>query len=277
MKVKQWLVAILAVLTAVAVLVGCGSSTDSKDAGKSGEKKEITVGVTPGSSEQIMELVVKEAAKKGLTVHPKIFSDYITPDQALAAGEIDLNMHQHQPFLDAFNAKNGTKLVSIGKTYLAPLAVYSHKYKKVADIPDGSTIAIPNDPTNGSRALVLLQKEGLIKLDPKKDQLKLVVQDIVENPHNLKIIELEAAQLPRSLDDTAASVINAGFAISAGLNSARDGIAVESDTSPYVNIIAAREQDKDNPTYKKFVEVFQSPEVKDYINKTFNKALVPVW
>lgn len=276
MQVKKWLVAALAIVTTVGVLVGCGADT-SKTAAAPAEKKEITVGITPGSSDQIMEIVKKEAAKQGLTVNVKTFSDYITPDQALANGDIDLNMYQHQPFLDSFNAKNGTHLVSIGKTYLAPLAVYSHKYKKVADIPDGSTIAIPNDPTNGSRALVLLAKENLITLDPKKDPLKVTVQDIVDNPKHLKITELEAAQLPRSLDDTAASVINAGFAISAGLNSAKDGIAVESDTSPYVNIVAAREQDKDNPTYQKFVKIFQSQVVKDYINKEFNKALVPVW
>lgn len=259
-----------AVLVLGGVLAGCGSDS-------SAVKNEITVGVTPGSSEQIMEYVVEKAKKEGLTVHVKTFSDYITPDQAVATGDIDVNLYQHKPFMDAFNAKNGTNLVSIGTTYLAPLAVYSHKYKSLNEIPDGGTIAIPNDPTNGSRALILLEKQGLITLDPKKDPLKAVPQDIVENPKHIQIIELEAAQLPRSLEDTDASVINAGFAISAGLNSKRDGIAVEGDTSPYVNIVATRAKDKDNPTYKKFVSIFQSDDVRDFINKEFEGVIIPGW
>ncbi len=275
MKLKKWIVAALAIVTTVGLLAGCGA--DASKSAAPAEKNEITVGINPGYGDQIMDVVKQEAAKQGLKVNVKAFNDYITPNQALANGDIDLNVYQHQPFLDAFNAKNGTNIVSIGKTYLAPLALYSHKYKKVADIPDGSTIAIPNDPTNGSRALEILQKANLIKLDPKKDPMKVTVQDIVDNPHHFKISELEAAQLPRSLDDTAASVINAGYAISIGLNSARDGLAVEADTSPYVNIIAARAQDKDNPTYQKFVKIFQSQAVKDYINKQFDKALIPVW
>ncbi len=275
MQLKKWIVAALAIVTTVGLLAGCGA--DASKSAAPAEKNEITVGINPGYGDQIMDVVKQEAAKQGLKVNVKAFNDYITPNQALANGDIDLNVYQHQPFLDAFNAKNGTNIVSIGKTYLAPLALYSHKYKKVADIPDGSTIAIPNDPTNGSRALEILQKANLIKLDPKKDSMKVTVQDIVDNPHHFKISELEAAQLPRSLDDTAASVINAGYAISIGLNSARDGLAVEADTSPYVNIIAARAQDKDNPTYQKFVKIFQSQAVKDYINKQFDKALIPVW
>lgn len=275
MQLKKQIVAALAIVTTVGLLAGCGA--DASKSAAPAEKNEITVGINPGYGDQIMDVVKQEAAKQGLKVNVKAFNDYITPNQALANGDIDLNVYQHQPFLDAFNAKNGTNIVSIGKTYLAPLALYSHKYKKVADIPDGSTIAIPNDPTNGSRALEILQKANLIKLDPKKDPMKVTVQDIVDNPHHFKISELEAAQLPRSLDDTAASVINAGYAISIGLNSARDGLAVEADTSPYVNIIAARAQDKDNPTYQKFVKIFQSQAMKDYINKQFDKALIPVW
>lgn len=273
MRCKKIVLIALALVAAASLFAGCGNQSNSA----SQEKKEITVGVTPGASEQIMDLVTKEAAKEGLTVHVKTFSDYVTPDQALASGDIDLNSFQHKPFLDAFNEKNGTHLVSIGQTYLAPLGLYSHKYKTVGDIPDGATIAIPNDPSNGGRALLLLQKQGWITLTKGKEPTKVTVQDIVDNPKHLHIIELEAAQLPRSLDDTAASVINAGYAISAGLNSQKDGIAVEDNTSPYVNIIAAREADKDNPAYKKFVKAFQSQAVKDYIDKEFAGVLVPAW
>lgn len=274
MNWKKVTIFALTILTAVGLLAGCGSKSGNT---ATQEKSEITIGVTPGSSEQILEVVAKEAEKQGLKIHVKTFSDYITPDQALASGDIDLNTFQHQPFLDAFNEKNNTHLISIGKTYLAPLGLYSHKYKSVADIPDGATIAIPNDPSNGGRALQLLQKQGWIKLSSEKEATKVTVQDITENSKHLNIIELEAAQLPRSLDDTAASIINAGYAISAGLNSQKDAIAVEDNTSPYVNIIAARPDDKDNPTYQKFVTIFQSEAVKNYINENFAGALVPVW
>ncbi|KMO86257.1 dioxygenase [Megasphaera cerevisiae DSM 20462] len=274
MKLKIIASIVLTLSIAASMLTGCGLQSRSA---VQPEKKEITVGVTPGSSDQIMEIVTQEAAKQGLTVHVKTFSDYITPDQALANGDIDLNSFQHQPFLDAFNEKNGTQLISIGKTYLAPLALYSHTYKSAADIPDGAAIAIPNDPSNGGRALQLLQKQGWIQLAPDKSATKVTVQDIVANPKHLHIIELEAAQLPRSLDDTDAAVINAGYAISAGLNSKRDSIAVEDNTSPYVNIIAARPEDKDNPAYLKFVKAFQSDAVKQYINEHFAGELEPAW
>lgn len=272
MKLKK-LIAIALTVVAAAILTGCGS----QNTGTTQEKREITVGVTPGASEEIMDVVVKEAAKDGLTVHVQSFSDYVTPDQALASGDIDLNAFQHDPFLKAFNAKNGTKLISIGKTYLAPLGLYSHKYKNVADIPEGAKIAIPNDPSNGGRALILLAKQGWIKLDESKEATKVTVQDIKENPKHLDIIELEAAQLPRSLDDTDASVINAGYAISAGLNSEKDAIAREDNTSPYVNIIAAREDDKDNTAYQQFVKAFQSDAVKQFIQTNYSGELVPEW
>lgn len=271
---KKILVGVFALVTLLG-LVGCGS--EKKEAPKSGEKKEITVGVTAGSSEEVLEFVAKEAEKNGLKINIRSFSDYVTPDTALANGEIDLNTYQHQPFLDAFNEKNNGKLISIAKTYLAPLGLYSSKYKNVKDIPEGAKIAIPNDPSNGGRALNLLQKQGWIKLTPGKKETKMTVQDIVANPKKLNIVELEAAQLPRSLEDTHASVINAGYAISAGLNSQKDSIAVEDNTSPFVNIVAARPEDKDNPTYKKFVSIFQSPAVKKFIEEKYAGALVPSW
>lgn len=264
-------------LTVAGVLAGCGGE---KQAGKKTEgakvKKEITVGITPGYSEKILEFVVKEAAKEDLKVNLKVFSDYVTPDQALAQKDIDLNSFQHGPFLEAFNKKNGTKLVSIGKTYLAPLKLYSKKIKDVKEIKDGDKIAIPNDPSNGGRALLLLSKKGLLKLKAGISATALTVNDIAENPKNLKILELEAAQLPRTLEDTAASVINAGYADSAKLDP-KLAIAVEDNTSPYVNIIAAREEDKDNPTYLKFVKIFQSEAVKKYINDYTKGALIPAF
>lgn len=275
MKLKTTIALSLAAIAFAGVISGCGG--DKKPAASSAAvKNEISVGITPGYSEQVMEYAAKEAAKQGLTVNIKTFSDYVTPDQALAAGDIDLNSFQHGPFLQAFNEKNGTHLVSIGNTYLAPLRVYSTKITSIKDVPDGAKVSIPNDPSNGGRALLLLDHNGLLKLKPGTDPTKATINDIAENPKKLEIIELEAAQLPRSLDDVTISVINAGYAKSANLDS-KKALATEDNTSPYVNIIAAREQDKDNPTYQKFVKIFQSDNVRKYINDNFSDGLVPAF
>lgn len=275
MKLKTTIALSLAAIAFAGVISGCGG--DKKPAASSAAvKNEISVGITPGYSEQVMEYAAKEAAKQGLTVNIKTFSDYVTPDQALAAGDIDLNSFQHGPFLQAFNEKNGTHLVSIGNTYLAPLRVYSNKITSIKDVPDGAKVSIPNDPSNGGRALLLLDHNGLLKLKPGTDPTKATINDIAENPKKLEIIELEAAQLPRSLDDVTISVINAGYAKSANLDS-KKALATEDNTSLYVNIIAAREQDKDNPTYQKFVKIFQSDNVRKYINDNFSDGLVPAF
>lgn len=274
MNLKKLTAGTLAVFAAAALLAGCGGEKKTEKAPE--EKKKIVVGITPGYSEEIMEFVKDEAKKQGLDVELKVFSDYVTPDQALAQKEIDLNSFQHGPFLDAFNKKNGTKLVSIGKTYLAPLKLYSTKIKDIKELKDGDKIAIPNDPSNGGRAILMLSKLGLIKVKDGVKASDLTVNDITDDPKHLQILELEAAQLPRSLDDTAASVINAGYANSAKLDP-NLAIAKEDNTSPYVNIIAAREEDKDNPTYVKFVKIFQTDAVKNYINEKAKGALVPAW
>ena len=275
MKLKTTIALSLAAIAFAGVISGCGG--DKKPAASSAAvKNEISVGITPGYSEQVMEYAAKEAAKQGLTVNIKTFSDYVTPDQALAAGDIDLNSFQHGPFLQAFNEKNGTHLVSIGNTYLAPLRVYSNKITSIKDVPDGAKVSIPNDPSNGGRALLLLDHNGLLKLKPGTDPTKATINDIAQNPKKLENIQLEAAQLPRSLDDVTISVINAGYAKSANLDS-KKALATEDNTSPYVNIIAAREQDKDNPTYQKFVKIFQSDNVRKYINDNFSDGLVPAF
>ncbi|UYJ17229.1 MAG: MetQ/NlpA family ABC transporter substrate-binding protein [Veillonellaceae bacterium] len=275
MKLKTTIALSLAAIAFAGVISGCGGDKNPA-ASSAAVKNEISVGITPGYSEQVMEYAAKEAAKQGLTVNIKTFSDYVTPDQALAAGDIDLNSFQHGPFLQAFNEKNGTHLVSIGNTYLAPLRVYSNKITSIKDVPDGAKVSIPNDPSNGGRALLLLDHNGLLKLKPGTDPTKATINDIAENPKKLEIIELEAAQLPRSLDDVTISVINAGYAKSANLDS-KKALATEDNTSPYVNIIAAREQDKDNPTYQKFVKIFQSDNVRKYINDNFSDGLVPAF
>ena len=272
MNLKKTIAVSLAALACTAIITGCGQNEKNT----AGEKTEIKVGTVPGYSEQVVEFVAKEAEKEGLKVTIVPFSDYVTPNQALAQGDTDLNSFQHGPFLNAFNEKNGTHIVAIGNTYLAPLRLFSNKYKSVNDLPDGASIAIPNDPSNGGRALLLLEKNGLIKLKEGTNPVKAVISDIAENPKHLNLIELEAPQLPRALEDCDGSVINGGYVVSAGLDP-KSAIAEEDNTSPYVNIIAANEKDKDNPAYKKFVKIFQTDATRKYIEDNFQVTLVPAF
>ena len=276
MKLKHILAFFLPVIAAAGVLAGCGAAAKPASSAAS-SAQEITVGINPGYSEELFDnVIIPDAKAQGLIVHTKVFSDYVTPNKALAAGDIDLNSFQHVPFLTTFNQTNGTDLVPIGNTYLAPLRLYSKKVKNIKDLKDGASIGIPNDPNNGGRSLLILARLGLIQVKDGIPATKLTVQDITANPHNLQFIELEAPQLPRSLEDTDASFVNAGYAQDAKLPK-DEVIGVEDNTSPFVNVIAARKADKDNPTYQKFVKIFQSEHVKKYINEHFDGGLVPAF
>lgn len=277
MKIKDILAFSLSVIAAAGILAGCGGAAKSASSSAQASSNTITVGINPGYSEELFEkVIIPDAKAQGLTVETKIFSDYVTPNKALAAGDVDVNSFQHVPFLTTFNETNGTDLVPIGNTYLAPLRLYSKKVKNIKDIPDGAPIGIPNDPNNGGRSILILSKIGLIKIKDGIPVTKLTVQDITENPKNLQFVELEAPQLPRSLEDTVASFVNAGYAKDAKLPK-DEIIAVEDNTSPFVNVIAARKADKDNPTYQKFVKIFQSDNVRNYINDHFDGGLVPAF
>lgn len=274
MRFKKWLAA-TALLAVVALAVaGCSSSTPAADK-TAGSKAEIKIGATAGPHAEVVEAVAKEAKNQGLNIKVIEFSDYITPDKALANGDIDLNSYQHAPFLQNFNNQNKTDLVPIGKTILMRMGVYSDKVRDVKDIPVGGTVAIPNDPTNGGRGLVLLEKAGLIKL---KDGVgfKATVGDIAENPKQLRFKELEAAQLPRSLADVDAAAITMNYVMSAGLDVKKQGIFLEPKDEPLaVMILAARNKDKDNPTYKKIAEIYRSPAVKQFIDDKYKGTIVP--
>lgn len=246
-------------------------------AGASGAFAEtLKVGVTPGEHAQIMEQVKGVAAKKGLDLDIIEFSDYVVPNQALNDGELNLNSFQHQPYLDNQVADRGFKIVSVGTTITTPMGVYSGKIKSLDELKDGATVAIPNDPTNGGRALLVLASKGLIKVKPEAG-LKVTPADVIENPKKLEFAELEAAQLPRALADVDAAVINTNYASQAGLNPKKDAIAIESEKSPYANVIAVRAEDKDKPWVKTFVESYQSPEVKAFILEKFNGSVIPSW
>lgn len=267
----------LAGLTLAAALVGCGTKEDSKeDQGKAIDENKIVVGVTSGPHELIAEVAAKVAKEKGLEVELKSFSDYVLPNTSLAEGDLDANSYQHEPFLDTFNKDHDTDLVPVGKTILNPMGVYSEKYKSFDEIPDGATFGLPNDPTNGARALFVLQEAGYIKLK-EGTGLTASIRDVEENKKNLKFIELEAAQIPKQLSEVDVAAINTNFALEAGINPKKDSILLESTDSPYVNYIVVRAENENDPTIKKFVEAYQSDEVRKFIEDEFKGSVIASW
>ncbi|MBS7811583.1 MetQ/NlpA family ABC transporter substrate-binding protein [Roseococcus pinisoli] len=239
-------------------------------------QRPLRIGVTAGPHAQVMEKVREIAARSGLTLRIVEFQDYIQPNAALAAGDLDANSYQHQPFLDQQVRDRRLPLVAVGKTLIFPMGIYSRKHRSLADVPQGGRVAIPNDPTNGGRALVLLAANGAFTLREGAD-FRATVADIAANPRRLRIVELEAAQLPRALDEVEAAAINSNFAIPAALNPVRDAIALESPDSPYANLIVVRQQDREAAWAKRLVEIYQSQEVKDFVSSTFQGAVVPAF
>ena len=242
----------------------------------SAEAAKIKLGVDGGPHEEIGELVQKLAAEKGLEVELVRFSDFILPNAALADGDIDVNSFQHLPYMEEMMKDRGYKLVSIGKTVLMPLGVYSETVKSLDVIKNGMTVAIPNDPSNGGRALLLLQDRGLIEVDPAKGLLPTVL-DVTKNPHEFKFVELEASQMVRAIQDSDLSVITTNYAVESGLIPARDALFIESSKSPYVNIIAVREGEEGRPEFKTLVECYNSDAVKAFVDEKYKGAIVCAW
>lgn len=236
----------------------------------------IKIGVTPGEHAQIMEKVKEIAKPKGLDIEIFEFSDYVVPNQALNDGELDANSFQHKPYLDNQIADRKFDLVDVANTVNFPMGVYSKKVKSFDALADGATIAIPNDPTNGGRALLILADKGVIKLK-EGSGLKVTLADIVENKKNFKFVELDAAQLPRSIDDVDAAAINTNYALEAGLDPMKDPILKEGEKAPYVNLIAVRKADKDKPWVKTLIESYHSDPVKQFILDKYKGAAVPAW
>ncbi|MDR7868870.1 MAG: MetQ/NlpA family ABC transporter substrate-binding protein [Sporomusaceae bacterium] len=269
------LFSVLAIIFISATLVaGCGGQKAAAPAHP--KKKSIKVGVTAGPHAEIMETVKKLAAKDGLEIQIVEFSDYMTPNIALSQGDIDANSYQHQPFLDNQIKDRKYDIVAIGKTVIFPMGVYSKKVKNLAELKNGATVAIPNDPSNGGRALLLLEKANLIKLKPEAG-IKATVADITANPKNIKLRELDAAQIPRSLDDIDAAAINTNYAIPAGLVPTKDALTIENADSPYANLIAVRTKDKDDAAFQKLLKAYRSPEVKQWIEEKYKGTFVPTW
>lgn len=267
MKIRPSLFVFLALL--VFWLTGCRPAPRSEN--------HLRLGVIAGAEEQVAEIARKVAREQhGLDVELVVFSDYVTPNAALADGSLDANAFQHRPFLDRQIADRGYKLVPVGNTFVYPIAAYSRRIGALSELNDGAQIAVPNDPTNLGRALILLARENLLVLRPGAGA-EATVLDIAANPRRLRIVELEAAQLPRALPDVDLAIINTTYASQIGLNPTRDGLFVEDKDSPYVNLIVAREDNQDAAKVRAFVQAYQSEEVHAAAREIFKDGVVKGW
>ena len=253
-----------------------GRAAHAQEGGIGTAGRPLKVGATAGPHGQIMEKVREIAARDGFVIRVVEFSDYIQPNAALAAGDLDANSYQHQPFLDRQVQDRGLKLVAVGKGMVFPMALYSRRHKALDALPQGARIAIPNDPTNGGRALLLLASAGLLSLAPGLDY-RATVADIVGNPKRLRIVELEAAQIPRALEEVDLAAVNTNFAIASGLNPVRDSLAREGSRSPYANVIVVREQDRDAPWVPRLLAAYQNDEIRAFVHDTFQGSVEPVF
>lgn len=258
-------------------LAGCGSSatSDSGNDAASGEDKVITVAASPTPHAEILTNAVAPALEKeGWTLEVQEFTDYVLPNTATEDGEVDANYFQHTPYLDDFNAQNGTHLVAVADVHIEPMRIYAGKTASLDALADGAKVAVPNDATNEARALLLLEAAGILELDPDAG-LAATPQDITSNPHNLEFVEVEAATVPTVLQDVDVAVINTNYAL--GANIPDDSILyTESGDSPYVNVLVVREGNENSEKTQALVAAITSQEVKDYINETYNGEVIPV-
>ncbi|WP_312148991.1 MetQ/NlpA family ABC transporter substrate-binding protein [Paenibacillus odorifer] len=278
-------------LTLVAVLAACGNNNTSNNAGSSAattapnaeatseptkDPVKLVIGASPVPHAEILKAIAPLLEKDGITLEIKEFTDYIQPNVQLDEKELDANFFQHQPYLDDQNKNNKTDLVSVASVHVEPFGAYSKKIKSIDELADGAKVAIPNDATNGGRALILLAKNGLITL---KDDTNIAATkaDITENKKNLDIIELEAAMLPRQLDEVDLALINTNFALDAGLVPTKDALFIEGVDSPYANILVTRQDNKDSEAIKKLVAALNSPEAKAFIEEKYEGAIIPAF
>ena len=283
MKRKLSTLVIGSVVALSLLLTGCGTSSttpsnkDAANTGNSNQSVTIKVGATPVPHAELLEFIKPKLAEQGVNLEIVNFTDYALPNPAVNDGQIDANFFQHTPYLDIYVAQ-GMKLVTIGTVHIEPMGLYSEKVAKVEEFKDGDTIAIPNDPSNGGRALMLLEQAGLLKLKEGAG-VTATELDIKENPKKLKIEAIEAAQLPRVLSDPkiTGAVINTNYALEANLNPTEDAIVLEGKDSPYANIVVAKEDRKDDPNLKKLVDALNTPEVKQFIEDTYKGAVVPAF
>jgi len=242
----------------------------------SAHAETLTVAATPVPHAEILEFVKPALAKEGVDLKVKVFTDYIQPNVQVAEKRLDANFFQHQPYLDEFNKAKGTSLVAVTGVHLEPLGAYSNKIKDLKDLPSGANVVIPNDATNGGRALLLLAKAGLITLKDPTNILS-TPKDIAQNPKDLKIRELEAATIPRVLTQVDLALINTNYALEAKLDPSKDALVIEGNDSPYVNILVSRADNKDSDAMKKLAAALHSPEVKQFITEKYKGAVLPAF
>ncbi len=276
---KKVFALIAALAFSALALAGCGSqqSASSGASSAASSAKTLKVGATAVPHAEILEAAKPLLEKEGITLEIVEFNDYVQPNLALNDKELDANFFQHEPYLKNFmDEHKEVKLKNAAGIHIEPMGVYSKKIKKLDELKDGATIAIPNDPTNGGRSLLLLEKAGIIKLKDGVGE-KATVNDIAENAKHIKFQEVEAAQVPRTLDDVDAAVINSNFAMQVNLDPTKDAMFIEDSTSPYVNIIAVREGDENRPEIQALIKVLHSDEIKQFITEKYKGAVVPAF
>lgn len=279
MKKKSILSVVLAGIVTLG-LVGCGGTNNTASTKESKNDKVIKIGVTPKPHKEIVDIAKPLLEKQGYTVEIIEFNDYVQPNTAVSEGSLDANFFQHTPYLNEQNQSKGFKLVSVGPIHLEPMGLYSKKIKSLDELKDGATIAVPNDPSNEARALKLLAGKGIIKI---KDGELVTPKDITAdgNPKNLKFTELEAAAVPRAIDDVDAAVINGNYAIESKFNPTKDAIIIEDKNSeaakPYANILVVKEGNEKQEKIQALYKALTSPEVKAFIEKEYNGAVIPVF
>ncbi len=257
-------------------LVVAGTLALSACGGKSGSADTLTVGATAVPHAEILEVVKPLMAKQGIKLDVRVFNDYVQPNDQLAQKQIDVNYFQTKPYLDAYNRDRGSHLVTVIGVHVEPFGAYSHRFKSIGELPDGADVVIPNDPSNNSRALLLLQSAGIIKLKDSAGELA-TQKEIVENPKGLKFRELDSAMLPRVLDQVDLALINTNYALDAGLNPTKDALVIENKDSPYVNYLVSREDNKDDPRVQALAKALTSPEVKTFIEQKYKGAVLPAF
>jgi D-methionine transport system substrate-binding protein len=252
------------------------NQASAADESQAAEPVTVKVGATPEPHAKILEFVKEKLAAEGVNLEVIVFNDYVQPNVQVYEKQLDANFFQHVPYLDEFNAEKGYDLVKVTGVHIEPIGAYSSKISAIEELKDGAKVAIPNDATNGGRALALLAKHNLITL---KDGVGILatVQDIADNPKKLEIVELEAATLPRVLPDVDVAVINTNYALEAGLVPTRDALFIEESDSPYVNILVSRPDNKDDEAIRKLAAALNSAEVKQFIEETYEGAVVPAF
>ncbi|WP_295477356.1 MetQ/NlpA family ABC transporter substrate-binding protein [Sutterella sp.] len=257
-------------------LCACGDKTAPAPKADAPKAVTLSIGVSPVPHADIINFVKPTLEKEGVNVKVIEFNDYVQPNLALDSKELDANFFQHKPYLDTFAKEHKLNLAVLCAVHLEPMGVYSKSVKAIGDVPEGAKVGIPNDPTNGGRALKVLESAGLIKVDPAAGILA-TKRDVVENPKKLDFVEVEAAQLPRALDDVAVAVINSNFALSANLNPVKDAIAIEAKDSPYANIVVVRAGDENRPELQKLKAALLTPDVKKFLEEKYKGAVVPAF